>query len=30
MHISLFALLALAGSPEAPDVGPLVRFLRLV
>ena len=30
MHFSLLALLALAGSPEAPDVGPLVRSLWLV
>ena len=25
MHLTLLALVALAGSPETPDVGPLVR-----
>ncbi len=30
MHLPFFALVALAGSPETPDVGPLVRSLWLV
>src|SRR4051794_3220727 len=30
MHLSLLALVALAGSAETPDVGPLVRALWLV
>lgn len=30
MHFSLFALVAFAGPPETPDVGPLVRSLWLV